>query len=650
MKDAEFLNFDEDFELDLRAHELRRAGRAVKLERIPMEILILLVEQRGQLVPRDRIVDRVWGKGAFLDTDNSINGAIRKIRSVLKDDPEDPRFIQTLTGRGYRFIAPVAERPVVETPSVNARSVKTEDEEQAAPEMQLAASRPQPVASLALAAVRHRYWPIYLGVTVILIAAFALGFRWSRSPVHPQTPGGRLMLAVLPFENLTGDPSQDYFSDGLTEEMITQLGGLDPQHMGVIARTSMMHYKDSRSPLDQISRELGVQYVLEGSVRLDSKRVRITAQLIQVKDESNVWTKEYDRDLEDVLAIEGDIAHEIALETQMALGSRKTLAKGISPTLSREHYEAYDLYLKALFFLNKRTQEGFGQAVPYFQQATEKDPRYAPAYAGLADTYALMAAYSGEPAGELSSKARVAALRAVELDDSSSEAHTALALVVQNYDYDWKTSEKEFKRAIELNPNYATAHHWYAEHLMWQGRFDEAFVESDRARQLDPLSLIIAADKGVIFVFSRQPDRAIAQLSEVGEMDPTFGRNRIIEGAYLQKGMFEKVRSDVDKWPVVDSPWYWSQVAYFNGCTGRPKEARRALRKLLELSRRHPLDPMVFVNAYIGTGDKDAAIASLEEGYRQHSNALTSLKVDPDYDALRGDPRFKDIQRRVGLE
>jgi TolB-like protein/DNA-binding winged helix-turn-helix (wHTH) protein/Tfp pilus assembly protein PilF len=649
MNTSEFIKFDEDFELDLRAYELRRTGRAVKLERIPMEVLILLVEQRGRLVTREQIVDRVWGKDAFLDTDNSINGAIRKIRCVLKDDPEEPRFIQTLTGRGYRFIAPVVEPVAPETAFALTGSPKTEDEKEVVAELEAASPIPQTIPSHIGAIPRRRHWMTYVGVTATLIAIVAVWFRWSH-PAHPQAASGRLMLAVLPFENLTGDPGEDYFSDGLTEEMITQLGGVDPQHLGVIARTSVMHYKSSREPLVQISRELGAQYVLEGGVRRDSKRVRITAQLIQVKDQSNVWTQEYDRELEDVLVIEGDIAHEIALETQKVLGSRKPAAIGIPATMSRERYEAYDLYLKALYLLNKRTREGFEQAIPYFQQATEKDPSYAPAYAGLADAYALMAAYSGEPAGDLASKARMAAIRAVELDNTSAEAHTALALVVQNYDYDWKAAGREFERAIALNPNYATAHHWYAEHLMWQGRFDEALAESDRARQLDPLSLIIAADKAVILVFSHQPDRAIAQFSAVGEMDATFGRSSMIESAYLQKGMLEKVRSDIDRWPVTDSPWYWSRVAYFDGCTGRPKEARHALQKLLELNRRHALDPMVLATAYIGTGDNDAAIASLERAYRQRSNALTSLKVDPDFDVLRSDPRFKDLQRRVGLQ
>lgn len=637
----DFVKIGEDFELDLRACELRRAGRTVKLERIPLEVLRLLVEQRGQLVTREQIVERIWGKDAFLDTDNGINGAIRKIRFVLGDDPEDPRFIQTLTGRGYRFIAPVVEPEPGEADNKMPFPV-------ASPEPAIS-NYEQPVESGANGR-RRPHWGLFLGLAMILIAAMAAGFHWARAPVQRQTAKGKLMLAVLPFDNLTGDPGQDYFSDGLTEEMITQLGALDPQELGVIGRTSVMHYKDGQKPLDQIGRELGVQYVLEGSVRRDNKRIRITAKLIQVKDQSNLWAKDYDREIEDLLAIEGDIARQIAVETQMALGTGRPIQAAVPATLSPERYEAFDLYLKGLYFLNKRSVVGLRQAIVYFQQATEKDASYAPAYALLADSYALLGAYSGAPPADFASKARVAALRAVELDNTSSEAHTALALVVQNYDYNWHTSEKEFKRAIELNPNYATAHQWYAEHLMWQGRFDEALAESDRARQLDPLSLIIAADKGIILLDSRQYDRAIEQLTAVLEMDPGFGRARVVASAYLQKGMFEKVLSDIKSWPAQDSPWYFSGLAYYNGRAGRPREATRALEKLVELNRRQPSDPIVFVDAYIGTGNREAAITSLEKAYLQHSNGLTGLKVDPDYDVLRNDPRFKDLLGRVGLQ
>ncbi len=300
------------------------------------------------------------------------------------------------------------------------------------------------------------------------------------------------MLAVLPFENLTGDAGQDYFSDGLTEEMIAQLGRLDPEHLGVIARTSVMHYKHSQEQLDQIGRELGVQYVLEGSVRRDSDKVRISAQLIQTKDQTHVWARQYDRELSNLLLLQGEIAQEIAGGIQLTLGdSHKRISSAHQPSLSPEAYEAYDLYLKGRYYWNKRTTQGFQQAIAYFQQAIAKDTNYARAYAGLADSYALLSGYSLAPQNELMPKARAAAQRAVELDDRLAEAHTSLASALEG-EYKWDRAEREFKRAIELNPNYANAHHWYGI-LLWKvGKLDKSLREASKAQLLDPLSSQIA--------------------------------------------------------------------------------------------------------------------------------------------------------------
>jgi TolB-like protein/Tfp pilus assembly protein PilF len=456
------------------------------------------------------------------------------------------------------------------------------------------------------------------------------------------------MLAVLPFENLTGDASEEYFSDGMTEEMITQLGGLDSDSMGVIARTSVMHYKHSQTQLPQIARELGVQYVLEGSVMRDANKVRITAQLIRMTDQTHLWARQFDREPKDLLGLQSEIAREISDEIQNALGNNKPTAPVVPPILSPQAYEAYDLYLKGLYFLNKRTVEGFQQAISQFQQATAKDPGCARAYAGLADSYALIGPYSAAPADEFASRARAAAQRALQLDDSLPEAHAALALIVQNHDYDWQTAEKEFKRAIDLNPNYATAHHWYAEHLTWRGRFDEALRESQRARDLDPLSLIIAADNGATLYYSREYDRAIAQFTAVRKLDPDFARARMISYAYVKKGMFAEAIADVRKQYPVVSPWRWSELADIYGRAGQQEQAERSLRKLLDLARGERVDPIVNAVAYIGVGNNHQSIASLEKAYVQHSNGLTSLGVDPIYDPLRRDPRFQDLLRKVG--
>jgi TolB-like protein/DNA-binding winged helix-turn-helix (wHTH) protein len=646
------VRFGEDFEFDFRAQKLSRSGRVLRLERIPGEVLGILIEQQGKLVSRELIVERIWGKDVFLDTDNSINGAIRKIRQVLKDEPEEPRFIQTITGKGYRFIAPVVA-PAIVTPEIVTTEIvapavvdatvvdPTVDSELPFREDSGESSgRPLRLrASLAA--------PILILVTVILLIVVGAYLRWFGSGVRSPLAGGRTMLAVMPFENLTGDAGQEYFSDGLTEEMIAQLGGLDPDHMGVIARTSVMHYKHSQEPLQQIGRELGVQYVLEGSVRRDADQIRIAAKLIQIRDQTQIWSRQYDRQPKDLLVLQSEIAREICDELQSALGEHKTVAAVVQPSLTPQAYEAYNLYLKGQYFWNKRTNEGLQQAIDYYQQAIAKDPNDARAYAGLADCYALIGIFRGAPAGQFAPQARAAALRALQLDDKLPEAHTAFALIVQNFEYDWQTAEKEFKRAIELNPNYATAHHWYAEHLAWRGDFDNALRESERARQLDPLSLIIAADNAAILYYARQYDKAIAQFNGVREMDPNFSRAAIIFQSYIEKGMFTEAEALVNV--RADSAWGWSNIAYTYGRAGKHPEAERGLKKVLEFNRREPVDPILIVQAYIGTGDVDQAMAWLEKAYAQRSNALTGLKVDPVYDLLRGDVRFQNLVRRVGL-
>jgi TolB-like protein/DNA-binding winged helix-turn-helix (wHTH) protein/Flp pilus assembly protein TadD len=631
------VRFGEDFELDLRAYQLRRSDRVLKLERIPMELLLLLVEHAGQLVTREQIVERIWGKSVFVDTDNSINGAIRKIRQALKDDPEHPRFVQTVTGRGYRFIVPLVDAEAEEAPVV---------------------PLPQATASDSPKGNPHRRWIAILGMAVVLIVSAVVYLRWFTFRPQPQPPGGRSMLAVLPFENLTGDASQDYFSDGLTEEMISQLGRLDPERLGVIARTSVMRYKNGQSPLDQIGRELGVQYVLEGSVRRDSNNVRVTAQLIQMKDQTHIWARQYDRELKGLLVVQGEIAQQIAEEIQSAMGDKdlgdkdkeKRTVASPPPALSPEAFDAYDLYLKGQYLSNKRTPESLHRGIDYFQQAIDKDPSYARAFAGLADCYALISGYDPSvPAKEAMPKARAAAVRAVELDEGLAEAHAALAIVAQDWDWDWPTAEREYRRAIELNPNYATAHHWYGEFLGLTGRFDEAFRELERARQLDPLSLIIATDNAVTLLYSRQYDRAISQFRTVLEMEPNFPHAHMVVVAYVQTGLYADALTDIERWQrTQDSPWSLAMLAYVHGSFGQQLRARSALEKLQQLNRRQHISAATLATAYVGLGNKDQAFAWLNQAFAEHSIDL-SLKVNPLYDPLRDDPRFAQLLRRVGL-
>jgi TolB-like protein/DNA-binding winged helix-turn-helix (wHTH) protein/Tfp pilus assembly protein PilF len=624
------IKFGEDFEFDPNSYELRRSGRVLKLERIPTEILLCLVEQRGQLVTREQIVEKIWGKDVFLDTDNSINGAIRKIRQVLKDDPERPRFIQTITGRGYRFIA---VEPTIESAPQQPISVQ-----------------PNSTPVMPISKPRNRRWLVLSLGAVVLIAIGTWLLRLLQPRFEPTN--GRVMLAVLPFQNLTGDPGQEYFNDGLTEEMLTQLGNLDPQHLGVIARTSVMHYKGSQTPLNQIGRELAVQYVIEGSVRRDASRVRISAQLIQVKDQSHLWAQQYDRELKDQLALQSEIAQDIADEIQLTLGDqrRASLTRG-SKTSNTSSYQAYDLYLKGLYFWNKRTEDGFRQAADSFQQAIAEDPNYARAYAGLASTYGLMSTWGLGSPNQLMPKARTAALKALQLDGTLPKAHTALALVAEMYDYDWPKAEKEFRRAIELAPGYATAHQWYAEYLSCLGRFEEALAESDRARQLDPMSLVVASDRGWVQYRARQYDRAIVQGRAVLDMDPNFlHAASLLSASYLEQRRFPQALEVVNRY-IRPKSEAWAQAceATVYGKWERRTEAEQALSKFEQLDLNDSLDQRALLGISIATRQNDRAIAILQKAVSEHSHIVIALKVDPGYDSLRSDPRFQDLLRQVHL-
>jgi TolB-like protein/DNA-binding winged helix-turn-helix (wHTH) protein/Tfp pilus assembly protein PilF len=630
----------DNLELDRRAYELRRSGKPVKLSRIPMELLLLLVERRGELVTRDEIGERIWGKDVYVDRDNNINAAIRKLRQVLGDDSEQPRFVQTVTGRGYRFIVPDFEPEPSQVSNLATQPPPLVSEGNEATPLS-APQRDRPAVSNTLR------WVI-LASAMLLLVVSAVYFQWFRSRTSPQA-AGRLMLAVLPFENLTGDSGDDYFSDGLTEEMIAQLGSLDPQHLGVIARTSVMHYKGTKQRLDRIGSDLGVQYVLEGSVRRSSDKVRITAELVQTKDQTHVWARQYDRELSDLLAVQGEIAQQIAQEIPVRLELPASAPPSHPSPLAARQYQAYDLYLKGRYFWNKRTPQGLQQAIDYFQQAIAKDPDNAHAYAGLADSYALLSGYTSAPQTESMPKARAAAVKALQLNEGLAEAHTSLALITENYEWDWKTAEKEYTRAIQLNPNYATAHQWYAEFLSLQGRFQEAFAESERARQLDPLSLIIATDNASILYYSRQYDRAITQCLTVLEMEPNFPRAHLMVGAYVEKGQFDEAIADVEKWGE-SGPWTLAWKAYVYGRAGKQLQARQAIARLQHFyGNNQHINPEPILWAYVGIGDKDHAFAWFERAYVDHSNVLTSLKVNPAYDSLRDDPRFSELMRRVRL-
>jgi TolB-like protein/DNA-binding winged helix-turn-helix (wHTH) protein/Flp pilus assembly protein TadD len=636
------------FELRTQTRELYKHGIRLKLRPQAYQVLVLLLEHAGECVTREELQKRVWPSNTFVDFENGLNTAIKQLRASLSDSAAEPRYIETLPKLGYRLIAPVE----VASASTRERAAETAVDSGSAKTLnEVAVSQSEPQTK-----PRTRLWVAALVLSVLGIVCLVALQKWPR--VQPTSrkgvPNGRMMVAVLPFDNLTGDETQDYFSDGLTEEMIAQLGRLDPKEFGVIARTSVMHYKHTSEKVDQVGSELGVQYVLEGSVRRESEKVRINAELIEVGGERRLWAQEYDRELTNLLVVQSEIAREISDSIQITLGTPGRSEAITKPSLTPQAYQAYDLYLKGLYFWNKRSIPGFQQAVICFQEAIALDPNYAPAYAGLANSYTLLPGYTLAPASKYIPKARAAALRALEIDNDLPEAHVALALILENNDWDWNAAEKEYRRAIELNPNYATAHQWYAELLMWRGRFDEALRESEYARTLDPFSLIIAADHGSIFYFSRQYDRAIDQFQSVREMDPNFPRAHLVVDAYAQKGLLADALANLEEWrrTAGEGPetWsMWSKFAYVYGRLGQKDKARIELKKLEAVNRTQQIDPAALIQANIGAGNNQAALDWLEKAYAQHSNVLTTIKVEPAYDPLRGDPRFQELLQRVGL-
>ncbi len=628
-----------EFSLDPQSRVLRRAGTTVPLTPKAFDVLLLLVQNSGRIVTKDELMKGVW-RDSFVEESN-LTQTIFMVRKAL-EETTDRRYILNVQGQGYRFLLPITETTNREREIEAPVNVPVAE---GVPEVSLR-SPPPPAKNWRLAVIAT-------AVVAVLIAASII-WLW-RSRQNPAEPAGKIMLAVLPFDNFTGDPGQDYFSDGLTEEMISHLGNLDPAHLGVIARTSVMHYKHSQASIPQIGQELGVQYVIEGSVRRDSERVRITAQLIQVKDQSHLWAREYDRDLKHLLELQEEIAREVANEIEFSLSGRRPIEaarQGAAPPAEAASYEAYDLYLKGRYFWNKRSGEGFRQAADYFQQAIEKDPNYGRAYAGLADTFSLMSTWYVGPQSELMPKARTAALRALQLDDRLAEAHASLALIKENYDYDFTESEKEFQRAIQLDPQYATAHQWYAEFLSWQGRFPEAFAESERARQLDPLSLIIAADHASILYDSHQYENALKQNLSILELDPDFDHARTaLIPCYFHLGRYDDAIDAIHRlegrgggaWMLA-----WKAAVYQRW--GREEEARETVAKLEQLAgSRLDRTPALLI-VYSSAGQKDRTLELLETAYLQHSNVVAQIKVDPMYDPFRSDPRFIDLLRRVGLQ
>src|ERR1700686_2436723 len=526
------------YEVSLQSGEVRKAGLRIKVQQQPMKLLGILLERPGEVVTREELRARVWSDEAFGDFDQAVNIAIAKLRRAFGDSAENPRFIETLPKRGYRFIGEVS---VVDTDTdTGAKRPGPGDLPATRPGDILPSAGPAP--SSISPKRRQPYRPAIIALALLLIFSL-LGLWLFRYPGRPST--GIRSLAVLPLENLSGEASQNYFADGMTDELITDLAQISA--LRVISRTSVMVYKGARKPLPQIARELNVDAVVEGTVLRSGDQVRITAQLIEASTDKHLWSQSYEGELRDTLALQNRVASAIADQIRINLTPQE---QATLKTARAFNPEAYQSYLKGRYFWNKRTADGLKAALAYFNQAIEEDPKYARAYSGLADTYALMGdwQYAVITPKDAFPEAKAAAIHALELDNTLGEAHNSLAFVFDGFDWDLNSGGKEFQRAIELNPGYATAHHWYAWHLTLLGRFDEAIVEMRKAENLDPLSLIINADLAELLGLAHSYDESIRQSRKTIEMDPNFAlaHNQLAQ-AYLQKHMYAEAVAELKK-------------------------------------------------------------------------------------------------------
>ncbi len=616
----------ENYELDLAAEELRKQGSSLKLQPQPFKILAYLASHSGELITRQELRDHVWPGDTFVDFDLAINQAIKQIRAVLNDDAERPRVIATLPRRGYRFIAKTASAAAAEAPLP-----------QVSPEGHEENAKHTAVSKPSVPHISHaRPW-VALGAVVLLIAT-VIAYRFAT----PKRPAAQMRIVVLPFQNLTGDPNQEFFADGMTEEMISQLGAMNPNRLGVIARTSAVKYKNSGKGINQIGHEMGVDYVLEGSVREAGSHVRVTAQLIRVSDQMHVWSESFDRGFKDVVELQSDVAQAIARRIDVGLGQRRAAP----PPATQVSWEAYSAYLKGRhLLLDNKTEATIMVALQYFQHAIELDPNFALAYAGQADAYAEQADadLAPEKAFVLSKQT---ALRALSINPDLAEAHVSLANALFYSEWKWADAEREYKRALELKPAYEEAHHSYSHYLTLAGRHAEAIEESQLLLRLDPLSSHMNSHLGLAYLKAGRFDEALAQFKKTIALDPNYMRVYVHLGfAYEWRKMFPEAITAYKKGVSLAGETLEGQAdlarALIEG--SERKEGLLILRRLESEKKRRYVSPVDLAGIYTVLGDHEKAMTLLENALEQHNGRLLFIHQYHEFDPLRNSPRFTRI-------
>ena len=639
------------FEADVSSGELRRNGHKLRLSEQPLQILLMLLERPGEIISREELRGRLWHDQSFGDFDHGLNNAVLRLREVLGDSSDNPRFIATVHRRGYRFIAPVqlvlpAQKAVEETPGVIETSAAISNQilvpidPPGLPTSEGLAWRDPLAANPGLRRKLFTWALIPLCAAGLLIVSL---LAWSAF----KAAGAPASLVVLPLENLSGDPNQDYFADGMTDDLIANLAKI--RSLRVISRSTAMAYKGTRRPLSQIARELHVDAVVEGTVLRAGDRVRITAELVQVSSDHHLWADTYESQMGDVLALQNRVSSAIVNEIRINLtpGDRERLAG--SPSV---HPEAYENYLKGRYYWNKRTSQSLTRAIGYFGQAVQQDSRYALAYAGLADSYSILGAtiYGSVSTVEAAGKAKDAAEKALALDPQMAEAQTSLATVKFNYDWDWSGAESDFRRAIQLDPNYATAYQRYSLYLMAMGRVQNSLEQIDRARQLDPLSISINFSDGWRLYLARQYGNAAQQLRDTLEMDPSNGLVHLILGqTYEYMGNTEGALTEFREAARLSpgTPLMTAGLAAGYARSGNRPEALKLLASLSVQAQHEYVSPYYIAVVYAALGESNQALDWLDKAYADRSNGMVFLKMDPDLDPLRGNPRFNAIQKKL---
>jgi TolB-like protein/DNA-binding winged helix-turn-helix (wHTH) protein/Flp pilus assembly protein TadD len=617
------------FEADPRSGMLTKAGQRIRLQEQPFQLLSALLERPGEVVTREELQGRLWPR-TVIDYDHGLNKAVSKIREALGDSADNPRFVETIARRGYRFLADVA---IVDESHIGAIAASP------------AANAPNPEDRADRAAGRPRTLVLAVASLLLLLLSAAALLTWLYA--WPAGTPAIHSLAVLPLVNMSDDASQDFFADGMTDELITQLGRIST--LRVISRTSAMTYKSAHKPLATIARELNVDAIVEGSVLRSGERVRITAQLIRAPDDNNIWADSYEGDVRSTLMLQDKVAHAVADQV------RATLKHGQQPAAERTRAVdplAYENYLKGRYFLNKRTSDGLRTAIKYFRQAIETDRNYAEAYAGLADTYALAGdwEYGVLSTREAFPKATAAASKALELDNTLGEAHTSLAFALDLYGWDWDVAGSEYEAAIRLSPGYATAHHWYAWHLMLMGRKTEAIAELRQAESLDPLSLIVSADIADALSINHDFDAAIEQSRRTLELEPRFAIGHYQLGqALAQLHRLDEAIAEFRAAIEISghSSVFDSSLAYAYAVSGRKAEAIRIAEDMEAKGETYPSAEAHIAIIYAGLGDRDAALNWLDKAYEARFNP--SILLRPAFDPIRTDARFKDLLHRIGI-